>query len=616
MGACPQHFLARYNYHYFIGGQRAPSHLPTQSHNSIHLYYTPLTYIDLVSMPNPPHSPRAEDTSSVVSMDYDDDTASSWTAVAVAAKPSRTTDTSDTTTTTTTVDDDDKYTLNMSFMHATFPNKDESKLQRWLQELQEHEFDHVGDLGPLADGDWEQVALPLAIKSKLRQVASQYEEDKAKEQSDALDAAMVSTTAQLAPPTPVRPLSQLDCIVMDVSSSMRARSSIDPDKTREDVSKLLFHTMVDKLVGLELAHAVGLVAFGHDITQIKEPTREYERFHDELGRLDADQYSTKLWDAIYHAVNVLLEYKEAHSTQCADDVILRVFVLTDGHDNSSEHAAWSVAQYLQQVGVVLDVIPLDGPNATLQAMAAASRGMCFGITSVEQSVGLFEREAILHIAYREDSGEAPPAINSLHDLQSLKGTSEVKTDVVRAVAKSVTAPVMSAQSIQKEASKAVGGPAKRIFKEYQDFMRSPPAGWSVYVSQDDMRSWKAIFTGLSGTAYQDGHWLLTIDFPHDYPFSAPKVRFVTPIYHCNISRDGALCLDILKDCWTPGLTISKVLTSIANLLTDPNPNDPLDAYKGQLCRDEPQQYLDNVKDYVQRYATHTFDEVCAQYNLV
>lgn len=54
-------------------------------------------------------------------------------------------------------------------------------------------------------------------------------------------------------------------------------------------------------------------------------------------------------------------------------------------------------------------------------------------------------------------------------------------------------------------------------------------------------------------------------------FSAPKVTFVTRIYHMNISDKGNICIDILKQNWSPALSLFKVMLSLSSLLTDPNP---------------------------------------------
>lgn len=70
--------------------------------------------------------------------------------------------------------------------------------------------------------------------------------------------------------------------------------------------------------------------------------------------------------------------------------------------------------------------------------------------------------------------------------------------------------------------------------------------------------------------------MLELFLPAEYPMAPPKVRFLTRIYHPNVDKLGRICLDILKDKWSPALQIRTVLLSIQALLSAPNPDDPLD----------------------------------------
>ena len=143
---------------------------------------------------------------------------------------------------------------------------------------------------------------------------------------------------------------------------------------------------------------------------------------------------------------------------------------------------------------------------------------------------------------------------------------------------------------------------KRINKELQDLQKDPPANCSAGPIGDDLFHWQATIMGPKDSPYEGGVFFLNITFPADYPFKPPKIQFTTKIYHCNINGNGSICLDILKDQWSPALTVSKVLLSISSLLTDPNPNDPLEAQIAQLLKTDPKKHEQFAREWTQKYA--------------
>jgi ubiquitin-protein ligase len=299
--------------------------------------------------------------------------------------------------------------------------------------------------------------------------------------------------------------------------------------------------------------------------------------------------------------------------------------LTDGEDNASVTPCWQVVQYLQQNNIILDSVPVGVQNNTLQAMSIASGGLCFNFTDMEKGVALFEREAVLHLHSREPTANPPPPITSQAALDSLKTGRPLVEDI-----KSNPAPAVVAQKVLKKedldkaeqtsqttaSTSSVGvASTKRIFREYRDIMEAPQEYWTPFISADDTTQWKVIMEGPVGTPYEGGRWIVSIKFPNDYPFKPPVVRFLIPIYHCNINNDGKLCLDILRDCWSPALTVKKVFASISSLLITPNPNDALDSVKANVYSDNKDTYNRLAAEHKQAHATSTLEELKRAYSI-
>merc|ERR1719215_1979782 len=118
----------------------------------------------------------------------------------------------------------------------------------------------------------------------------------------------------------------------------------------------------------------------------------------------------------------------------------------------------------------------------------------------------------------------------------------------------------------------------------------------------DLNNWSGTIIGPQDSPYAGGLFKLAIVFPSEYPFKPPKIKFLTKVYHCNVNDAGGICLDILKDRWSPALTISKVLLSICSLLTDPNPDDPLVPEIARVYKTDREKYQKLAREWTQKYA--------------
>ena len=129
-------------------------------------------------------------------------------------------------------------------------------------------------------------------------------------------------------------------------------------------------------------------------------------------------------------------------------------------------------------------------------------------------------------------------------------------------------------------------------------MQSPPEGIIGAPLNDDIMKWQAVIFGPDDTAWEDGTFILQLEFTEGYPHKAPVVKFLTKMYHPNILADGSIFLDILHNQWSPIYDIRAILISIRSLLCDPNPAKPANSEAARLYQENRREYERKVKEIV------------------
>eukprot|EP00056_Hartaetosiga_gracilis_P018396 m.10820 g.10820 ORF g.10820 m.10820 type:complete len:148 (+) comp6709_c0_seq1:64-507(+) len=130
----------------------------------------------------------------------------------------------------------------------------------------------------------------------------------------------------------------------------------------------------------------------------------------------------------------------------------------------------------------------------------------------------------------------------------------------------------------------------------------PKGGVVVKVDDNNVRYFHIELAGPQDSPFEGGTFKLELFLPEEYPMNPPKVRFLTKIYHPNVDCIGRICLDILKSKWSPALTIRTVVLSIQALLSDPEPDDPLDEAIAKLWKEDRAKAIATAREWTDRYA--------------
>ena len=392
-------------------------------------------------------------------------------------------------------------------------------------------------------------------------------------------------------------------VLLDVSGSMLEDYFDGTSKFTSVIEA--FTAFSDRSSAYNFKHVIGLTCIRQYPTLIFPFSENFVEFADQFNDFVAGG-GTSIYDSIYFAINCFKTFLGKNPE--TKSAVRRILCLTDGEDNCSLLQPTDVVPMLIKNNIIMDTVLLCRKKVFSHLIAKASGGYSFQPKSSRQLLQIFEQEPMLTMKIRKHKNPLISAENSdLFTLTSIDTGFDTEPEHVtpeKLNKKAILPELYLTKAImQKKISETrFRGITKRIFQELAHYQKNPHPHFEVFPMEKDIDFWHILIDGPEETPYSQGVFHLYIEFTKDYPDLPPHIRFVTPIYHCNINSAGRICHSIIDRSYTKGVRVRDIFDQLFGLLMCPDDSDPLDSVKAIEHHDFPDLYFQNARDYTERCA--------------
>ncbi|KAK1878612.1 putative bifunctional E2/E3 enzyme R795 [Dissostichus eleginoides] len=308
-------------------------------------------------------------------------------------------------------------------------------------------------------------------------------------------------------------------VLIDTSSSMEEECYASAEIQKINAVKELFDIFATRTMAYDFCHII----------------ENLETFKEHMRNIEASG-CTLLYDALRRGASELEEVKTRFP-----DCRLRIMCLTDGNDSGSGIEPDAVTAKLLKSNIVVDSILLGNvENNMLHGISNATGGCCFKPKTTKDGLKLFEIETVLSLEQRKLKETLDPSSISKHCLTQFFATHGCdecpETSLPSQINSKVTATESALKKKIKESWKrTLLEKDKRVLEELKSLHCNPHPFFRVFPSESDFPFWRILMQGPPDTPYKKGVFELYCQFGPDYPAKPPLVRFVTPVYHCNVN---------------------------------------------------------------------------------